>query len=98
MKADFHSSLLRLLLGGPTALALAVGFVSAQTPVDEETPWPRVDTAAKEAKNQTDINAAIDKARIEANKDATQALLDADKKKADAQAAFEKARVDAEKK
>ena len=45
-----------------------------------------------------DIDAAVEKAKIEASKVAAQAQLDADKKKADAQAAFEKAKVDAEKK
>ena len=57
-----------------------------------------VDAAAKEATKQTEIEASVDKARIEAKKDAAQAQLDADKKKADAQAALEKAKVDAEKK
>jgi hypothetical protein len=34
----------RLLVSGPVALALAAGFVSAQTPMDEAAPWPRVRT------------------------------------------------------
>jgi hypothetical protein len=35
-------SLRRFLVSGPVALALTAGFVPAQTPVDEESPWPRV--------------------------------------------------------
>ena len=57
-----------------------------------------MNTAAKEAKKDTDVKATIDKATIEANKVSTQAQLDADKKKADAAAAAAKAKVDAEKK
>jgi hypothetical protein len=54
-----------------------------------------VDANAKEAVKQTEINADIDKARIEADKVASQAQLDADKKKADADAEAAKAEVDA---
>ncbi len=57
-----------------------------------------VDAAAKDATKQADIDAQIEKARIEANKVKTQAQLDADKKKADAQAELDKAKADAEKK
>ncbi len=57
-----------------------------------------VNAVAKEATKQTDTNATIDKARIEADKDSVQAQLDADKKKADAEADAAKAKVDAEKK
>ncbi|GDY20282.1 hypothetical protein LBMAG56_16270 [Verrucomicrobiota bacterium] len=57
-----------------------------------------VDAAAKDAKKQTDVNAAIDKAKIEAAKESAQAQLDADKKKVDAEAKAEKAKVDAQKK
>lgn len=56
-----------------------------------------VDAAAKVATRQTDTEATLDKARIEAQKDSIQAQLDADKKKADAQADAAKAKVDAEK-
>jgi hypothetical protein len=55
-----------------------------------------VNAAAKEATKQTDANAALDKAKIEAGKDAAQAQLDAEKKKADAAADAAKAKVDAE--
>src|SRR6476646_9085402 len=57
-----------------------------------------VGAAAKDATKQADVDAAIEKAKIEANKEAALAQLDADKKKADAQATLEKAKVDAEKK
>ena len=57
-----------------------------------------VDAAAKEATKQADVDATIDKAKIEAKKVAKQAQLDADKQKADALAALEKAKLDAEKK
>lgn len=56
-----------------------------------------VNASAKDAIQQTDANATIDKAVIEANKDSMQAQLDADKKKADAEAEAAKAKVDAEK-
>ena len=55
-----------------------------------------VNSAAKAATKQADANSVIDKAIIEANKDAVQAQLDADKKKADAEAEAAKAKVDAE--
>ena len=55
-----------------------------------------VNASAKEATRQTDVNATIDKAVIEANKDSMQAQLDADKKKAEAEAEAAKAKVDAE--
>jgi hypothetical protein len=53
---------------------------------------------AKYATEQTDVNAKIDKARIEANKVSAQAQLDADKKKVEAKADAAKAEVDAENK
>jgi hypothetical protein len=56
-----------------------------------------VDVAAKDATKQVEIDAEIEKAKIEANKLATQAQLDADKKKADAQAEFEKSPVGCDK-
>ncbi len=55
-----------------------------------------VDTAARNATKQTEINATIDKANIEAEKITNQAQLDADKKKSDADAIAKKAQVDAE--
>jgi hypothetical protein len=57
-----------------------------------------IDDSNEATKKQADVDAAVEKAKIEANKVAAQAQLDADKKKADAQAAFEKAKLDAEKK
>ena len=44
MNATLHSWRHRLLVSGPIALALTPGYVLAQTPVDEEAPWPRVRT------------------------------------------------------
>jgi len=44
MKAALHWAIRSLLASGPIAFALAAGFVSAQTPLDEESPWPRVRT------------------------------------------------------
>src|SRR5204863_405940 len=43
-KTALHSSLRWFVRSVPIALALAAGFVSAQTPMDEEAPWPRVRT------------------------------------------------------
>lgn len=57
-----------------------------------------VDDAAKMATKQTETNATIDNAEIEATKVANQAQLDAEIKKADAAAKAAKARVDAENK
>jgi PBP1b-binding outer membrane lipoprotein LpoB len=57
-----------------------------------------VEESSVQAKKQTDINANIDKANIEANKTVDQAQLEADKAKADAAATAEKARLDALKK
>ncbi len=54
-----------------------------------------VNAAAENATKQADLNAAVDKANIEANKEITQAQLDADKKTADAEAAATKAKIDA---
>src|SRR5262245_34909475 len=34
----------RILLGASIGLALAARFAAAQTPIDEESPWPRVRT------------------------------------------------------
>ncbi|MDX6766617.1 MAG: hypothetical protein SFU85_07495 [Candidatus Methylacidiphilales bacterium] len=53
---------------------------------------------AKDATIQTDINATVDKANIEASRITEQARLDADRKKAEADAVADKARVDAESK
>lgn len=53
---------------------------------------------ADQASKDTDNNATIDKAQIEARKVSIQAQLDADKKKADAQADAAKAKVDAQNK
>ena len=47
-----------------------------------------VDAAAKDATKQADVDAAIEKAKIEAKKVSDQAQLDAEKAKADAQAAL----------
>ncbi len=55
-----------------------------------------VNVQAKDATVQTDINALVDKANIEADRVTDQARLDADKKKAEADAVAAKARVDAE--
>ncbi|MGL4401460.1 MAG: hypothetical protein ACRCXD_16470 [Luteolibacter sp.] len=55
-----------------------------------------VDEGAKVATQQTDANAEIDKANIEAVKESTQAQLDADKKKLQIQAEAAKAKIDAE--
>ena len=57
-----------------------------------------VNADAKYATEQTDVNAKIDKANIEANKVSAQAQLDADKKKAEAEADAAKAKLDAEQK
>lgn len=57
-----------------------------------------VNADAKQAVRQTETNAAIDKARIEADKVSAQAQLDADKKKSDAAAEAAKEEVDAENK
>jgi hypothetical protein len=57
-----------------------------------------VNADAKYATEQTDVNAKIDKARIEADKVSAQAQLDAEKKKAEAEADAAKAKVDAENK
>ncbi len=54
-----------------------------------------VNTAAANATQQTDHNAAVDKANIEAAKTIAQAQLDADKIKADAEAAAAKTKLDA---
>src|SRR5258705_7892205 len=40
-----NSSLCRLLAGAAFTLALPAGFATAQTPMDEEAPWPRVRSA-----------------------------------------------------
>lgn len=53
-----------------------------------------IDQAAEQAEKQTDMNAILDKANIEATKVAEQAGLDAKKKKADADAVAEKARLE----
>ncbi len=57
-----------------------------------------VDANAKQAIKQTEMDATINKALIEANTKTTQAQLDADKKAADADAAAAKAKIDAENK
>ncbi len=61
-----------------------------------ETRKSEVAADAKYATEQTDANARIDKARIEAEKVSAQAQLDADKKKAEADADAAKAKVDVE--
>ena len=57
-----------------------------------------VDAAAKDAQKQNTIDAEINKARIDANKDSIKAQLDAEKEKSDAAARAEKARIDAARK
>ena len=57
-----------------------------------------VDAAAKDAQKQNAIDAEINKARIDANKDSIKAQLDAEKEKSDAAARAEKARIDAARK
>lgn len=57
-----------------------------------------VNANAKNAIKQTNTNATIDMARIEADKVSAQAQLDAEKKKSDAAAAAAKAEVDAQNK
>jgi len=54
-----------------------------------------VEAAAEDALKQTDANAKVNKANIEAANARVQADLDAEKQKADATAAAEKAKVDA---
>jgi hypothetical protein len=44
MKSSRNSALGRFLANGCIALALAAGCAAAQTPIDEESPWPRVRT------------------------------------------------------
>jgi hypothetical protein len=44
VKTPVTSSLRQLVASGTAALALAAGFVAAQTPLDEESSWPRVRT------------------------------------------------------
>jgi hypothetical protein len=56
----------------------------------------QVNADAKEAIKNTDANAKIDKAIIEANKESMQAQLDADKKISDAEAEAAKAKVKTE--
>lgn len=57
-----------------------------------------VDAAAKDAQKKNTIDAEINKARIDANKDSIKAQLDAEKEKSDAAARAEKARIDAARK
>ena len=57
-----------------------------------------VNADAKEAIKNTDANAKIDKAIIEANKESMQAQLDADKKISDAEAEAAKAKVNTKEK
>ena len=63
-----------------------------------ETRKDEVAADAKYATEQTDVNAKIDKARIEADKVSAKAQLDAEKKKVEAEADAAKAKVDAENK
>jgi hypothetical protein len=56
----------------------------------------QVNAAADKALLQTEKNATIDKAKIDANYRAAQAQLNADKKIIDAEADAAKAKVDAE--
>ncbi len=69
---------------------------ASQNAIDHEK--EAVDVAAKEALKQTNTNAEIDKANIQAGKVTDQARLDAEKAKVEAEAVAAKARVDAEKK
>ena len=87
------------------ASALMVGCNKEKTAIDDaaratkdalDTRKTEVDAEAKYATEQTDVNAKIDKARIEADKVSTQAQLDAEKKKTEAEADAAKAKVDAE--
>jgi len=54
-----------------------------------------VNADARYAAEQTELNAKIDLARIEADKISANAQLDADKKRAEAEAEAAKARIDA---
>lgn len=56
----------------------------------------KVDADAKNAIEQTQINADIDKANIKANQEALKAQLDAEKVAVDADAEAAKAKIDAE--
>jgi uncharacterized membrane protein YqiK len=87
------------------ASALTVSCNKEKTAIDDaaratkdviDTRKTEVDADAKQATEQTDVNAKIDKARIEADKVSTQAQLDAEKKKTEAEADAAKAKVDAE--
>jgi hypothetical protein len=66
---------------------------ATKTAIDDEKRG--VNAAAENAIKQADLNAAENKADIEAGKGVAQAQLDAEKKKADAEAAAAKAKVDA---
>jgi hypothetical protein len=57
-----------------------------------------VDAAAKADKRLADVDATIEKTKIDAKKASDQAQLDADKAKADAKAALENTKLDAAKK
>jgi hypothetical protein len=89
------------------AAVLTIGCNKQKSVIDDNTDATKeaidtrkaeVDADAEYATDQTDKNAKIDKARIEANKVSAQAQLDAAKKKADAEADAAKAKVDAENK
>jgi hypothetical protein len=69
---------------------------AAKSIIDDEK--RAVNNAAENATKQADLNAAVDKADIAANKDIAQAQLDAEKKKADADAEAAKAKIDAQRK
>ena len=91
-------ALAALVLVGCDKEKAAIEDNKANTKNALDTQKTAVNAAAKEATKQADVDAKVEKARIEAIKVAAQAQLDAEKKKADAQAAFEKAKVNAEKK
>ena len=87
------------------ATVLTIGCNKQKTAIDESTDATKeaIDTRkaevtadAKYATEQTDVNAKIDKARIEANKVSAQAQLDAEKKQVEAEADAAKAKVDAQ--
>jgi uncharacterized membrane protein YqiK len=86
------------------AAVLVIGCNKQKAVIDDATDATKesIDTRknevaadAKYATEQTDVNAKIDKARIEANKVSAEAQLDAEKKKAEAEAKAAKAKVDA---
>lgn len=88
------------------AALLAISCNKQKAAIDEtkeasqkaiETRRDQIGADAKSATEQSDANATIEKAGIEAAKVSGQAQLDADKKKVEAEADAAKAKVDAEK-